>query len=119
MSYIRCLSNPEGLYIWGDGKYINIAKGGEDLKYIPQLTFDGLLRKYHREGSWCVQGYPITYRGATIEEVHIESNKKITKFEKELKFRLGIFQYRLSYKDWHIDMWQVTWEHIAKRGEIK
>ncbi len=116
MSYIRCLSNPEGLYIWGDGKNINIAKDGDDLKYIPQRTFDGLLKKYHREGSWCVEDYPIRYRGAIIEEVFIESGKKQTKIEKQLKIKDGIFQYRLSYKNWYIDMWQVTWEHITKRG---
>ncbi len=117
MSYIRCLCNPEGLYIWGDGKYVNITLAGREChECIPEKIFDGLIKKFHKEGSWCVQGSPIKYKGATIEEVLIESNKKITKLEKELKFRHGNFKYRLSYKDWYIDMWQVTWEHVAKKA---
>jgi len=49
MSYIRCLSNPENLYIWGGEKQIYIAKGGnKTLLIIPQKIFEGLIKKYHR-----------------------------------------------------------------------
>lgn len=113
MSYIRCLSNPEGIYIWGDGKQTNITIADTGIhKYIPQKIFDGLLKKYNKQfGST-----PIKYRGAKIDEIFVESGKKQTKIEKQLGIKDGKYQYRLSYKNWYIDMWQVTWEHIANHN---
>ena len=125
MSYIRCLSNPEGIYIWGDGQYVNISVGKEELKYIPQKRFDGLLRKCNK--------YPnsdkIKYCGVQIEETFVKTPKKFwTKTDKEImkdkRLRKvlgepGNFKMRLSYQDWYIDMWRVTWEYIVRHNSMR
>ncbi len=116
MSYIRCLSNPEGLYIWGDGKYANFTLASEPnfldkIVQIPQKTFDNLLKKYIKN-----YGDNVNYRGASIKVVWVKTGKLhpkamweiIGKYDTDMKIRL-------SYKNWHIDMWLVTWEYITKR----
>ena len=111
MSYIRGTSNPENLYIWGDGKTVYIARGQNKLKSIPQKTFDRLLKKYNKTREDSI------FRGAKIEEVFVEKKEKLSKKRQEFLNLLGIpqgdFKIRLSYKDWHIDMWRVTWEYIT------
>ena len=112
MSYIRSTSNLEGLYIWGDGKDANISKGGDldRIRKIPQRIFDGLCKKYYKSF-----GANTKYKGASVKEIFVKSGKKQTKLEKMLGIEDGEFQTRLSYKDWYIDMWRVTWEYIARR----
>jgi hypothetical protein len=149
MSYIRCLSNPEGLYIWHDiNGQIAISQYGSNIKWIPYRTFNGLIKKWNRN-YW---EYPCKYGLANLEEVWIPTQSKISvfingiisiilspyyyhKFNIEWKFpkpsefknqieaykiayfhRAGKYQIRLSYNDWHIDMWDVTWSYIAKNN---
>jgi len=111
MSYIRCSSNPEALYIWDDGKNANIVcdMNNQTIQIIPSKIFSGLIKKYKKN-----YGEDTTYKGASIKEVFVKSGKKPNKFQKLLRIEDGNFQYRLSYKNWYIDMWQVTWEHIAQ-----
>lgn len=112
MSYIRCLYNPEGLYIWADEKYANITiSGKEGISQIPLNIFEGLLREYI--GGF---GKDAEYKGASIKEVFVKSGKKPTKIKKMMNVEDGIYQMRLSYKNWCIDMWFVTWEYIAQHG---
>ena len=110
MSYIRHSCNPEGIYIWDDGENTNITcnKFKDEIKTIPSKTFSALIRKYKRKND-------CEYNNAEIKEVFIESHKKQTAIEKELEFKDGRFQMRLSYKDWYIDMWLVTWEYIVNQ----
>ncbi len=114
MSYIRCLSNPEGLYIWGTDKQLCIAEGQLKIKTIPIEIFNCLLKKYHKNF-----GENTKYKGASIKEVYITDKKK--KNPKMLWKYFGKYgghhKMRLSYKKWHIDMWLVTWEYIARRGK--
>ena len=115
MSYIRSTSNPESLYIWSDGKNANISvgrsyksKGRLEVYFlIPVKTFETLLKKsngFHKA----------KYRGASVKEVYVRSNEKRTKFDKLMHMWPGDYQMRLSYKNWHVDMWKVTWYYICK-----
>jgi len=116
MSYIRCLSNPEELYIWGDGKYANFSssirkKFPDTLYKMPQKTFDNLLKKYKFKGD-------TRYKGARIREVFVKNGKLNPKCVWKLVGKYdGNFKMRLSYKKWHIDMWLVTWEYIVRHRE--
>lgn len=122
MSYIRCLSNPEGLYIWNDGKNVSIT---HSVKYpqssrvsfppVPQKYFDAALAKWHKNPFG-----PINYRGIEIKEEHVYS-KSFRPVRGEPKWWLRKtaptqFMIRLSYKNAYIYMWRVTMEYIANRG---
>lgn len=114
MSYIRSTSNPEGLYIWGNGKDVIIVTTNFH-EHIPQKIFDGLLEKCRKEFD-----NNINYKKASIKEVWVIKKHKCNKWCKMKNKKTGKLIYgcpanlkiRLSYKNWHIDMWQVTWEHI-------
>ena len=101
MSYIRSTTNPECLYIYGaaDGNvwiHIGDASKYEDRTYLmPQEIWDGLCRKY-------VKSYEdkVTYKGATIEN--------------DVKVSDG-WRTIISYKDWSIAVWPVTWEYVVGR----
>lgn len=100
MSYIRSTSNPENLYIWGDGKTTFFSKGRKDgptpVYHMPRNVFHGLIRKWHRQYHDTTR-----HKGAEVKEVWIKDNGV-----NELKVQL-------SYDDWSITMWAVTWEYIA------
>ena len=105
MSYIRSTSNPEELYIWGDENNINITKGSDIIGQIPNNIFDGLILKCYK--SW--QDI-IIYKKARIEQVFIENNTK----PKILNtFTQGDFKIKLSYENWELLMWEVTWDYIV------
>ncbi len=93
MSYIRSGSNPEGLYIWGDGKNVTIIKGKKTLGTIPTKILDGLILK-------CYNGkYDeiCAYKGASISDI----------------WDNGELKTKLSYGEWNIIMWDVTWTFIV------
>ena len=58
MSYIRCLSNPEGLYIYdcmlgpaNKQEHFVVISDGDNITIpytVPFKTFEGLLRKYRK-----------------------------------------------------------------------
>jgi len=72
MSYIRCLSNPEGLYVWSDGKFANIThhvkpphSSGKDFT-IPQKVFERVLKR------WVDYYEPAKCAGAIAEELSVD-----------------------------------------------
>ena len=96
MSYIRSTSNPEALYIVGTGKNVEIYRGGRYAHLLPHTiptrTLKMLLRK------WNVGNHDDeTYGGARVREIKVKNGWKI----------------ELSYEDWKIRMWPVTWYYIA------
>jgi hypothetical protein len=97
MSYIRSTSNPEGLYIWSDGTNVTIMKGHLMIGEIPTDIFNGLIKKYIRgHESDC------SYKKSNIGEVWVNIDGVNTP------------QIRLSYGNWSVDMWEVTWYYISK-----
>lgn len=140
MSYIRCLSNPEGLYVWSDGKNATIShevrkphSSGRNFT-IPHGIFEGLLRR------WVDFRKPARVRGAVAEELTVNSKtgrvippwkpckrgcKSAGKsgfipcrrcLEKQRR-EAGCTRYvvRLSYRGDFVDLWCVTWDYMTKR----
>lgn len=105
MSYIRCLSNPEGLYIWGDGSgNLTIAhtgtarqraRGDQPIKYIPAKIFHGLFKHWL---ATCEEN--VSYRGASLKYLR----------------RGAHFKWKLSYGDWSLYMWDVTLNYLAEKN---
>jgi hypothetical protein len=109
MSYIRGLSNPEGLYIWGDEEKVTVTKGSETIGYIPIPIFNGLIRKY-------IRGYceDCKYKGAEIKEVLVKNDIELPDEEFDKDPSVANFKMKLSYDNWSVIMWYVTWYYIAR-----
>ena len=111
MSYIRCLSNPEGLYIFGSRKCIEIYGAGDfQGKFVPYHVWYGFFQKYKDNyGFWRHDKETNmdfgSYRGFRCGEVWDDS---------EGKRRLQVY---MSYAGWEIRMWHVTWAYIANGVE--
>jgi hypothetical protein len=93
MSFIRCLSNPEGLYIWHDvGNFIAIT--GDQIPGIWEINtrhWYGLLRQYRKNSRTCKYG-----------SISIRENEN--------------FKVVLKTPHGEIEMWLVTWDYIARHG---
>jgi len=97
MSYIRSTSNPEKLYIFGNmAGDVEIYQGPKLIGYIPGDNFDKFIDLYI--DNFCED---IEYNGIKIETVFPKDTGN------------GIKE-RLSYGDWFIDMYDVTWYYIAR-----
>jgi len=139
MSYIRCLSNPEGLYVWSDGKFANIThnvkpphSSGKDFT-IPHRVFERVLKR------WADYHQPAKCAGAVAEELSVDRKigEVIGPFKpcnrgcerqgkafilckpchaKMMKdIRRSSYVIRLSYKGNFVNMWRVTWDYMTKR----
>ncbi len=101
MSYIRCLSNPEGLYIWAqaDGSVGISCLQHRDVLYMPTDVFEELLRRM--KARWEAPG---SYRGGSLKAHPGE------------RFRYS--KMRLKWKDWgrgvYVDAYEVTWHYAAQ-----
>jgi hypothetical protein len=108
MSYIRCTSNPENLYVWGDidgHVYWSVVsrESNNILIRIPQEIFDGLMNKVAQRGGYVgirQNEDDIEYRGAKLYEFMSgeldPDNCKIV----------------LEYAGQEHRMWLVTFEHV-------
>ena len=112
MSYIRCLSNPEGLYIFDDGKNMNFAIG-DKLQIIPSGYFNSFITAYlKKENAWREDDF--TWGKISIKEVFVLHKKKPDDFQKFLKVKPGSYKYELRYNGKLIArMWHVTWCYIV------
>jgi len=117
MSYIRSGSNPENLYIWGGKEDVEISIGDVVHTHrVPVQIFNGLLKKFHRNYHEC----PCSYKGLKVEEVWVITNDK-KEFVREAshddfpcsELESSTIKIKLSYKDWKVYMWDVTWEYIV------
>jgi hypothetical protein len=126
MSYIRCLTNPEGLYI------IQVAGGTiqfflQDGEFVtmPGDDFEGILRKYVRsEGEEnSIEGYEVYKFGkATLKFLAPPEQLKFlgrTEDSQKLINPNNDWKWFLHYPDWEkpIEMWEVTLNYIASRFE--
>ncbi len=96
MSYIRSLSNPEGLYIIASMQGRVEIMGQEDgILSLPRHVFETIL------ANWYDRDCPdeIRYKGAWIL---VGDN-------------LNHFRWRFGYKDlWNLDLYDVTLHYIAQ-----
>lgn len=131
MSYIRSLSNPEGLYIIGSSKGIDIwhtvkpplsskwPKSGETPWInVPTYVFHHVLNRW-------AEGFrdKVSYRGLVVEEVQVcpttgkpPKPQSLTKMLDPRTPR-SEFLIRLQYKEQFFHMWRVTWEYIVHRND--
>lgn len=95
MSFIRCLSNPDGAYVIGSALSGLIEFYTTDFKpfYVPPRSFYGLIKKFLKDGEPCKYGK--------------FSIKESDDFKK----------YILTYEDVSISLWQVTWWYIVHNAE--
>lgn len=128
MSYIRCLSNPEGLYIYSDGGGICIHGNfgdDEDFMRVPEKDFHGIGMKYGRE--YLMGDRPLKFGGITLREVkvvkgtdriytpihhkkmgiHDDTRRWFDKPQTEHKILF-------SYGGKSFLMWRVTWDYIVR-----
>ena len=110
MSYIRCGSNPENLYVWGDVSGDVFFSMGAELKSMPKEVFDGLMHGFIKED------YPeeFEFQGASIREL---LGYGYYFPEKSKENPLGAFhpdfgKIQIAYKDWSIRLWPVTFFYI-------
>jgi len=114
MSYIRSGSNPEGLYIVGTSKDVEVMEGSKDVWHIPYKVFNGLIKKYDAKNY-----EPCSYGDAKIEEVWVcKDNCEILENDLTGEQQPIKSKMKLTYKEHYIYMWYVTWVYIV-RGYIK
>lgn len=105
MSYIRCLSSPEGLYVYGDENG-NVSWNCQIL--IPEEEFKAFLKEFGA-------GYG---KLGDIEIRQLESRRKVKNPFPELgsdKITIASYKDALYYKGELISkMWRVTWVYIAR-----
>ena len=122
MSFIRNTNNPEALYIYNsvDGN-VYIRKGSVDIGSMPTKIFIKLLKKWKKK-MW---HRSVKHKGAKVEEVDECEGKDIDTdtlshaewmilYAKEMKE-----QIKLSYGNWHVYMWGVTWFYIVYSNKLK
>lgn len=99
MSYIRCLSNPEGLYVWGDcdGRAY-FAMGADDLRSCPIEDFHAVMDEYLENYE---SNLPFTSGILTLSEIE-EDGPNFSKI-------------KLTFSDGQkeIIMWDVTWTYMV------
>lgn len=94
MSYIRCLSNPEGLYIWGDISGEIAICINANIKWATSEDFHGVFKAYDKNwGEGCYD-----YGELTLRE------------RDDLEFRWSLS----SSRGWEIILWQVTVDYISE-----
>ena len=120
MSYIRCLSNPEGLYIWSEGRYAFIAEGTKPLRKILTSQLNSLLTQFnkgfkddYRAGKYRLREIYIIPKQNRMLSLDSLGKRKYTTTMKDIK-NGGRYQWRLSGPNWKVDMWEVTLEYIAR-----
>ena len=128
MSYIRCLSNPEGLYIWDDVSGDAVIAGGPDAKpgvtepeqwrRMPSELWDKLLE------TWVKNWYDDVALTMVIDGVkHEVSLTEILQAHNEEIDGSGRRAVTIEYrndkgKSWTLDnIWPVTMHYIANRYE--
>lgn len=129
MSYIRCLSNPEGLYIFVSDYGINISHNLNppfssepsrrdfitDIIVPEKVFFEGCHRWDHGpnvEGTVKVGGLLIQER-----QIYEKTGKKVQEnrsirsiYKDKAKRRMVIF---FKYKAQFIMLWRVTWQYVV------
>jgi hypothetical protein len=108
MSYIRCLSNPERLYIYGSftkrkgrmDAYISL--GTDHGRRMPIDTFNGLLKKWWKDGDLTDVDEVVRFRNATLT---------VTKD----------WRWAMNYPGWDKPaiLWEVTLHYLCSTNNFR
>lgn len=104
MSYIRCLSNPEGLYIWESFNGLIISQSCDNEFKMPVSIFNNMIRLYVKDCG-CNENY--SYKGCKLVY------KPVAPFKDTPMGKLGVFKWVLTYKKHRLELWDCTWSHIV------
>jgi hypothetical protein len=123
MSYIRSTSNPEGLYIYGDGEHI-IIHHPHGTAHVPPRDFERVGLSYLESPALAVRG--IKFGGLSLREVTLfHGTERICPRgheERCLTRRLKLPKQEcrhdprmlLEYRGMRIFLWRVTWDAVAQ-----
>lgn len=127
MSYIRCLSNPESLYVWAESTgRAAISVGALPTLYMPYHTFHGLFIRWLSSGR-----DKVSYRGASLTQTDkfkwiLKYNKwpnetKVEAFEVTFFYvAMNIVDRYKSDKEYHNDYKRLTkWRGLYQMKEGK
>lgn len=116
MSYIRCLSNPEALYVWGDGEKTWFAWWDGDIHHpfigIPSDEIDKFFLELYKwetfDYEWVDLDNPFSYGNMSVVECRIITGKD------EFGNDEGTWRIKLILGPDLPDliMWRVTWEYL-------
>jgi hypothetical protein len=130
MSYIRCGSNPEGLYVFESTEglefYTDETTSADDRILVDPKDFKNFIRKILKLDNYIIEK-PIKYKNISIKEVSVSFHKKTGKLKiwnKEPSFRVmfGTLKNESKYK-WetlhcltingrNILLYKVTWDYF-------
>jgi hypothetical protein len=120
MSVIRCLSNPEGLYIWSDGEYYSISMGWDwkhgnirftDCISVKEEVFHEACKAFNDCETEFVSG------DFSVKEKEVEVISTGDGFF-DRKSNHPIFPHHyieIRKGDLWCQMWPITWEAIVNR----
>lgn len=117
MSYIRSLSNPEGLYVIHgiSGKAEFFLNDPKRFLCMPAEIFNGLLDKYVRQDAeeHSSEGNEVyLHQGASLK--YLAPPEQMAAFGRSCED----WKWFLHYEDWQqpIEMWDVTLDYIAQEA---
>jgi len=114
MSYIRSTSNPESLYIYGTKDYIEIIQGSLEGKSIPTHIWNKVFAKLKEDDSLFDS---IEVDGFKIEDIIPDCSDSLKNMQKGVGIKNVSIKDRkivMSYKDWTIEIWPVTFWEIER-----
>ena len=127
MSFIRCTSNPENLYIWGgDEVHFSWSDPGEENNQQASCSYDdfyGLARLVIKDGEWPYIGdEDIVCGDLTLTHVDYCKVRKIEvkedifeSWEKKEKGEADVHNYIcLRIGDKNLYMYLVTWDYLLR-----
>lgn len=131
MSFIRCLSNPEGLYVWSDvDGTVHIHYGGrkkpkpplskgDDMR-VPYRTFMRVCKK------WDGWEDDVRVNGFRVKEEHVflktgkpvpsDLYANVTAYAKHMDKHPAEYLIRVSYKGNFVYLWRVTWQYVVSNA---
>lgn len=131
MSIIRCLSNPEELYVYHDcsGPIVISCKavldrwGNPEMIEVPAKSFYRACQKW-RDGIFDMYDEGVSHRGIIVREVPVYSKSRRIVPKAALQGgilkRAGMAEYNyqimFQYKKYRIFMWRVTWAYIVNNA---
>lgn len=118
MSYIRCTSNPEGLYVFG-----TTIRGRPYMQVYAFAPRDGMLVPWSVFRRACVlakkratayYGPEVCYQGLRIRRINADprTGKIVPEVTRIFKRDRGEVQVEVSYKGKRFWCWVVTWRYI-------
>lgn len=128
MSYIRCLSNPERLYVFDDDRGIcvihsvrpplaspNKDKLAPAMFHVPVKAFHDVCLRWEMSGDGGVRS-----RGLRVREVcvYLATGVRVAANERYGDGLRNRTEYliRFEYKKHFFYMWRVTWEYVVRRA---